>query len=87
MASLQWDEKGKRENKSQRNDACDASIYARGAITRYINHAEPVADPVKTPDQEHLDAIFKRIDGRQRLAVPVRADFQPGRPYRPDPRG
>lgn len=81
MASLQWDETGKRENKKQRNDACDASIYARGAITRFINHSEPVADPVKTPEQELLDGIFRQqhqLDGRNRDGGPI---YRPASDY------
>jgi hypothetical protein len=79
MAALQWDESGKRENKSQRNDACDASIYARGAITRYISHSEPVADPVRSPEQELLEKV---------LGKPNRGDapYMPGNMYTPDPR-
>lgn len=82
MAVLQWDESGKRENKAQRNDACDASIYARGAITRYINHSEPLADPVKTPEQELLDGIFKRHGGTNPLA-PGSGEYRPGGAFLP----
>lgn len=78
MAQLQWDESGKREIKTQRNDACDASIYARGAITRYINHKEPVADAPK-PDKEGLfDGIFQRLPGSQ-----VASGSAPSSTYRP----
>lgn len=78
MAQLQWDESGKRENKAQRNDACDASIYARGAITKYINHSTPLADVVKTPEQEHLDGIFKQLG-----SAGSNVGFSPGAGYRP----
>jgi len=81
MATLQWDESGKRENKAQRNDACDASIYARGAITKYISHTEPVADPVMSPEQELLHGILGKpkhdVLGMQ---SPI---FQPGGAYQP----
>lgn len=80
MASLQWDETGKREIKTQRNDACDASIYARGAITRYINHSQPVADPVISPEQEHLE----RILGKRPAGAAGEGLFLPGStPYAP----
>ena len=59
MAALQWDETGKKENKAQHNDACDASIYARGAITRYISHVEPVADAPIDPEVAHLERILR----------------------------
>lgn len=62
MACLQWDESGKREIKTQRNDACDASIYARGAITRYINHKEPVADAPRPQKGELNDALYPRFE-------------------------
>jgi len=83
MASLQWDESGKREIKTQRNDACDASIYARGAITRYISHVEPVADPVRSAEQDLLEGILGKRHGnlREPAAAPV---FVPGNPYTPD---
>lgn len=82
MASLQWDVKGKSEIKTQRNDACDASIYARGAITRYINHSQPVADPVIDLEQAHLERILgKRRPGSSNAgSEPI---YQPGRVYTP----
>lgn len=83
MAELQWDESGKRENKAQRNDACDASIYARGAITRYINHSEPLADAVKTPEQEQLDELFKRLNSGGNARGMDGSVFTPGGAYAP----
>jgi hypothetical protein len=83
MATLQWDESGKRENKAQRNDACDASIYARGAITRYISHADPVADPVMSPEQELLHGILGNGRATHRAQTPGVAAYQPGSTYLP----
>jgi len=84
MATLQWDESGKRENKAQRNDACDASIYARGAITKYISHAEPVADAVMSKEQELLHGILGRNNRSATGAqTPGVAAYQPGSAYLP----
>lgn len=84
MAQLQWDERGKRENKAQRNDACDASIYARGAITRYINHSKPLADPVQTPEQELLHGLFKNGSGvSEPRSAPGHSNYRPGSAYQP----
>ena len=78
MAELQWDESGKRENKKQRNDACDAALYARGAIIKYLSHSDPVADPVKTPEQAHLDALFDGMKRDRDLYEPGSGAYVPG---------
>ena len=86
MAALQWDESGKREIKTQRNDACDASIYARGAITRYINHSEPVADPVRAPEEDLLAGVLgkhRRPTGTEAPGGVGSPVYRPGAAYRP----
>lgn len=64
MSELQWDEKGKRENKSQRNDCCDCALYARGAIIRFLTHTEPVADAPKSAEVAVLDEMFRKMAER-----------------------
>lgn len=79
MAALQWDETGKKENKSQRNDACDASIYARGAITRYISHKEPVADAPIDPETAYLEKVLRPPTRGPAVA----GAYRPGAAYQP----
>lgn len=83
LASLQWDDKGRRENPAQRNDACDALIYARGAITKFISHSKPLADVVRTPEQEMLDGILRGKARAEAARVAGGEPFIPGSGYRP----
>jgi hypothetical protein len=78
MSALQWDESGKREHKSQPNHGCDGTLYARGAIIRFLSHTDPVADPVKTPEEAQLDQLFARMGGRDKDS------YEPGGIYVPD---
>jgi hypothetical protein len=79
MAGLQWDDSGKREHKAQPNHGCDGTLYARGAIIRFLSHTDPVADPVKTPEQAQLDELFARMGARRNDD-----GYEPGAAYVPD---
>ena len=78
MAALQWDESGKREHKAQPNHGCDGLLYARGAIIRFLTHVDPVADPVKSPEDARLDEVFSKM-GRNGNDI-----YMPGGTYVPD---
>lgn len=79
MAALQWDESGKRENKAQPNHGCDGLLYARGAIIRFLSHTEPLADPVKSPEDARIDEVFARMGGKSRDDI-----YTPSGTYVPD---
>lgn len=65
MQELQYDAFGKRENKSQRNDCCDATIYARTAIIKFLNHAAPPPPELqKTPDELMLEQSLKSLNAK-----------------------
>jgi hypothetical protein len=79
MASLQWDDSGKRENKAQPNHGCDGTLYARGAIIRFLSRTEPLADTPKSPEEARLDEVFAQLGGKRGGDT-----YQPGGMYVPD---
>jgi hypothetical protein len=64
MMDLQWDETGMKENKAQRNDCCDAFIYAR---RRALHHFYQADAPAKKPQAAQVDDEFDRLE-RERVA-------------------
>ena len=71
MTHLQWDETGIKENRNQRNDACDALIYARKkAGHRYAVDPDPPGPLPGSPE-----ALDRRMEeDEDRLARP-RSEF------------
>jgi hypothetical protein len=64
MSELQYDETGKRERPGMANDACDATVYWRGAAIKFIGHTEPARVEEKTPEQLHVEGLLRKMQQR-----------------------
>lgn len=65
MVSLQYeDEQGKKEKPGQPNDACDATVYFRGEVVRFVSHTAPPEIEQKTPEQQHNEELMRRLNPR-----------------------
>jgi hypothetical protein len=65
MAELQYDETGKREMPGKPNDACDATLYARGELIRVMSHTAPPQIEQRTPEQQHVDSLLQKLNPRR----------------------
>jgi len=81
MSELQYDETGKREMPGQANDACDCTVYVRGAVIRFLSH-RPV-DPVdeKTPNERHVEELLRQHERKPIDTFTNYGDLSP--PYDP----
>ncbi len=61
MSELQYDETGQREKPGMANDACDATVYCRGEIIRFLTHMLPAKDE-RTDHEKHVEKLFKQLD-------------------------
>lgn len=68
MSELQWDDTGMRENKAQRNDHCDACIYARRRAMHHFATDEAPAPALPDVAKHDLDdderALGERLAAR-----------------------
>lgn len=63
MLELQWDETGLKENKAQRNDCCDATIYARRKALHHYGR-EPLAPDPKPGTPEAIGRMASEEERR-----------------------
>jgi hypothetical protein len=65
MAELQYDETGKREMPGMANDACDATVYFRGAVIKLISHSTPAPVVEKSAEDVRIEELLRRVTPRR----------------------
>jgi hypothetical protein len=65
MTELQYDETGKREKPGQPNDACDCTVYVRGAVIKFLVHTAPPLQEQRNAAERHVDQLLQASQPRR----------------------